>query len=149
VVETDDAVLVAAKDRAQEVKEVVERLERANRTEHVSHSRVHRPWGYYESVDSGPGFQVKRLMVKPGHRLSLQMHHRRAEHWVVVSGTAQVTRGEEVFALERNQSTYIPVGTRHRLENASAEPLLIVEVQSGEYLGEDDIVRFEDSYNRG
>jgi mannose-1-phosphate guanylyltransferase/mannose-1-phosphate guanylyltransferase/mannose-6-phosphate isomerase len=148
VVETDDAVLVAAKDRAQEVKEVVEGLDRANRTEHVSHSRVHRPWGYYESVDAGPGFQVKRLMVKPGHKLSLQMHHKRAEHWVVVSGTARVTRGEEVFPLERNQSTYIPVETKHRLENASAEPLLIVEVQSGEYLGEDDIVRFEDSYNR-
>jgi mannose-1-phosphate guanylyltransferase/mannose-6-phosphate isomerase len=149
VVETDDAVLVAARDRAQDVKDVVERLDRSNRTEHVSHSRVHRPWGYYEGVDAGPGFQVKRLMVKPGHKLSLQMHHKRAEHWVVVSGTARVTRGEEVFLLERNQSTYIPLGTRHRLENAAAEPLLIVEVQSGDYLGEDDIVRFEDSYNRG
>jgi mannose-1-phosphate guanylyltransferase/mannose-6-phosphate isomerase len=149
VVETDDAVLVAAKDRAQEVKEVVERLDRANRTEHVSHTRVHRPWGYYESVDNGPGFQVKRLMVKPGQRLSLQLHHQRAEHWVVVSGTARVTRGDEVFDLEKNQSTYIPVETRHRLENAGTEPLLIVEVQSGAYLGEDDIVRFEDSYNRG
>jgi len=148
VVETDDAVLVAARDRAQEVKEVVERLDRANRTEHVSHSRVHRPWGYYESVDAGPGFQVKRLMVKPGHKLSLQLHHRRAEHWVVVSGKARVTRGEDVFDLERNQSTYIPVETRHRLENPGGEPLLLVEVQSGDYLGEDDIVRFEDSYNR-
>ncbi len=149
VVETDDAVLVAARDRAQEVKDVVERLDRSNRTEHVSHSRVHRPWGYYESVDAGPGFQVKRLMVKPGHKLSLQLHHKRAEHWVVVSGTARVTRGEEVFTLARNQSTYIPLGIRHRLENAGDEPLLIVEVQSGDYLGEDDIVRFEDSYNRG
>ncbi len=149
VVETDDAVLVAARDRAQEVKDVVEHLDRSNRTEHVSHSRVHRPWGYYESVDAGPGFQVKRLMVKPGHKLSLQMHHKRAEHWVVVSGTARVTRGDEVFDLGRNQSTYIPLGTRHRLENAGSEPLLIVEVQSGDYLGEDDIVRFEDSYNRG
>lgn len=149
VVETDDAVLVAARDRAQEVKEVVEHLDRARRTEHVSHARVHRPWGYYESVDAGPGFQVKRLMVKPGHRLSLQLHHRRAEHWVVVSGKARVTRGDEVFDLERNQSTYIPVETRHRLENPGAEPLLLVEVQSGDYLGEDDIVRFEDSYNRG
>jgi len=148
VVETDDAVLVAAKDRAQEVKEVVEQLDRAKRSEHVSHSRVHRPWGYYESIDAGPGFQVKRLMIKPGHKLSLQLHHQRAEHWVVVSGTARVTRGEEVFALERNQSTYIPVGAKHRLENPGAEPLLIVEVQSGPYLGEDDIVRFEDSYNR-
>jgi mannose-1-phosphate guanylyltransferase/mannose-6-phosphate isomerase len=149
VVETDDAVLVAAKDRAQEVKEVVEQLDRANRSEHVSHSRVHRPWGYYESVDAGPGFQVKRLMIKPGHKLSLQMHHQRAEHWVVVAGTARVTRGDEVFDLQRNQSTYIPLGAKHRLENAGAEPLLIVEVQSGAYLGEDDIVRFEDSYNRG
>jgi mannose-1-phosphate guanylyltransferase/mannose-1-phosphate guanylyltransferase/mannose-6-phosphate isomerase len=149
VVETDDAVLVAAKDRAQEVKEVVEQLDRANRSEHVSHSRVHRPWGYYESVDAGPGFQVKRLMIKPGHKLSLQMHRQRAEHWVVVAGSARVTRGEEVFVLEKNQSTYIPLGARHRLENAGSEPLLIVEVQSGSYLGEDDIVRFEDSYNRG
>jgi mannose-1-phosphate guanylyltransferase/mannose-1-phosphate guanylyltransferase/mannose-6-phosphate isomerase len=149
VVETDDAVLVAARDRTQEVKDVVERLDRSNRSEHVSHTRVHRPWGYYESVDAGPGFQVKRLMVKPGHKISLQMHHQRAEHWVVVSGTARVTRGDEVFVLERNQSTYIPLGTRHRLENAGPAPLLIVEVQSGDYLGEDDIVRFEDSYNRG
>lgn len=149
VVETDDAVLVAAKERAQEVKEVVESLDRAHRSEHVSHTRVHRPWGYYESVDAGPGFQVKRLMVKPGHKLSLQMHHQRAEHWVVVAGTARVTRGDEVFDLQRNQSTYIPLGAKHRLENAGAEPLLIVEVQSGSYLGEDDIVRLEDSYNRG
>jgi mannose-1-phosphate guanylyltransferase/mannose-6-phosphate isomerase len=149
IVETDDAVLVAAKDRAQDVKEVVAQLDRANRSEHVSHARVHRPWGYYESVDAGPGFQVKRLMVKPGQKISLQLHHKRAEHWVVVAGTARVTRGDEVFDLERNQSTYIPVGTKHRLENAGAEPLLIVEVQSGSYLGEDDIVRFEDSYNRG
>ena len=148
VVETDDAVLVAAKAHAQQVKELVEHLDRGKRTEHVSHRRVHRPWGYYESVDAGPGFQVKRLMVKPGHKLSLQLHHQRAEHWVVVSGSARVTRGDEVFELGRNQSTYIPVETRHRLENAGAEPLLIVEVQSGEYLGEDDIVRFEDSYNR-
>ena len=148
VVETDDAVLVAAKAHAQQVKELVEHLDRGNRTEHVSHRRVHRPWGYYESVDAGPGFQVKRLMVKPGHKLSLQLHHQRAEHWVVVSGSARVTRGDEVFELGRNQSTYIPVETRHRLENAGAEPLLIVEVQSGTYLGEDDIVRFEDSYNR-
>jgi len=148
VVETDDAVLVAAKDRAQDVKEVVEQLQREKRSEHVSHSRMHRPWGYYESVDAGPGFQVKRLMVKPGHRLSLQLHRQRAEHWVVVAGTARVTRGDEVFDLQCNQSTYIPVGTKHRLENATGEPLLIVEVQSGAYLGEDDIVRFEDNYNR-
>jgi mannose-1-phosphate guanylyltransferase/mannose-6-phosphate isomerase len=148
VVETDDAVLVAARDRAQEVKEVVDQLQRKNRTEHVSHSRVHRPWGYYETIDAGERFQVKRLMVKPGQQLSLQLHHRRAEHWVVVSGKARVTRGEQVFELERNQSTYIPVETRHRLENPGLEPLLLIEVQSGDYLGEDDIVRFEDVYNR-
>ena len=148
VVETDDAVLIAAKDRTQEVKEVVENLDRAKRSEHVSHTRVHRPWGYYESVDAGPGFQVKRLMVKPGQKLSLQLHHKRAEHWVVVSGMARVTRGDEVFDLASNQSTYIPVETKHRLENPGSEPLLLVEVQSGAYLGEDDIVRFEDSYNR-
>ena len=110
---------------------------------------MHRPWGYYEGVDAGPGFQVKRLMVKPGHRISLQRHRRRAEHWVVVSGLARVTRDDEVIDLQPNQSTYIPVGMRHRLENAGTEPLLIVEVQSGDYLGEDDIERFEDSYNRG
>jgi mannose-1-phosphate guanylyltransferase / mannose-6-phosphate isomerase len=148
IVETGDAVLVAAKDRSQDVKDVVEQLNSSNRTEHVSHRRVHRPWGYYETTDAGPHFQVKRLMVKPGHRLSLQLHHQRAEHWVVVSGVARVTRGEEVFDLARNQSTYIPVETRHRLENPGSEPLLIVEVQSGAYLGEDDIVRFEDNYNR-
>ena len=148
VVETDDAVLVAARARAQDVKEVVDSLERGKRTEHIVHSRVHRPWGYFESIDSGTNFQVKRLMVKPGQRISLQVHRQRAEHWVVVSGVARVTRGEEVFSLERNQSTYIPVGTKHRLENPGTEPLLIIEVQSGAYLGEDDIVRLEDSYNR-
>ena len=148
VVETDDAILVAAKDRVQEVKEIVAQLNSSNRTEHVSHRRVQRPWGYYETTDAGPHFQVKRLMVKPGHKLSLQLHHKRAEHWVVVSGTARVTRGDEVFELGRNQSTYIPLETRHRLENPGSEPLLIVEVQSGAYLGEDDIVRYEDSYNR-
>jgi len=148
VVETRDAVLVAARSRAEEVKEVVAGLERDNRSEHVSHARVYRPWGYYESVDAGEQFQVKRLMIKPGHALSLQLHRRRAEHWVVVSGTARVTRGDETFELERNQSTYIPVGVKHRLGNASAEPLLVVEVQSGPYLGEDDIVRFEDLYRR-
>jgi mannose-1-phosphate guanylyltransferase/mannose-6-phosphate isomerase len=148
VVETDDAVLVAAKGRAQEVKDVVEQLNKSKRTEHVSHRRVHRPWGYYETTDAGPQFQVKRLMVKPGHKLSLQLHYKRAEHWVVVSGIARVTRGDEVFDLGRNQSTYIPIETKHRLENPGSEPLLIVEVQSGAYLGEDDIVRYEDSYNR-
>ena len=148
VVETSDAILVASRERAEEVKEVVADLARHNRSEHVSHARVYRPWGYYESVDHGPRFQVKRLMVKAGQRLSLQLHRRRAEHWVVVSGTARVTRGEQVFDLQANESTYIPVETKHRLENPGPEPLLLVEVQSGDYLGEDDIVRFEDSYNR-
>jgi mannose-1-phosphate guanylyltransferase/mannose-6-phosphate isomerase len=148
IVDTDDALLVADRSRSQDVREVVEDLKRANRSEHLSHTRVYRPWGYYESVDAGERFQVKRLMVKPGAALSLQLHHKRAEHWVVVSGTARVTRGEEVFDLRENQSTYIPVETRHRLENTGSEPLLIIEVQSGSYLGEDDIERFEDRYNR-
>jgi mannose-1-phosphate guanylyltransferase/mannose-6-phosphate isomerase len=148
IVDTDDAVLVADRSRSQDVREVVEDLRRANRSEHLSHTRVYRPWGYYESVDAGERFQVKRLMVKPGAALSLQLHRKRAEHWVVVSGRARVTRGEETFDLEENQSTYIPVATRHRLENAGTEPLMIIEVQSGGYLGEDDIERFEDRYNR-
>ncbi|HUJ85358.1 MAG TPA: mannose-1-phosphate guanylyltransferase/mannose-6-phosphate isomerase, partial [Burkholderiales bacterium] len=148
IVETDDAILVAARDRAQEVKGIVERLEKAERREHVSHSRVYRPWGYYESIDAAERFQVKRLMVKPGHAISLQLHHRRAEHWIVVSGTALVTRGNDQLMLEENQSTYIPQGVKHRLENPGTRPLLIVEVQSGSYLGEDDIVRFDDRYNR-
>jgi mannose-1-phosphate guanylyltransferase/mannose-6-phosphate isomerase len=149
IVETDDAVLVADKARAQEVKEVVERLDRQARTEHISHRRVYRPWGYYESIDAGERFQVKRIMVNPGQALSLQMHHHRAEHWVVVSGTAKVTRGDEVKLLPENESTYIPIGTTHRLENPGKTPLFLIEVQSGGYLGEDDIVRFEDRYKRG
>ncbi len=148
IVETDDAILIASRDRAQDVKGVVDRLAQNNRKEHVSHSRVYRPWGYYESVDEGERYQVKRLMVKPGQSISLQLHHKRAEHWVVVSGRARVTRGDEILELEANQSTYIPIGMKHRLENAGSAPLLIVEVQSGGYLGEDDIVRFEDRYNR-
>jgi len=148
IVDTDDALLVADRSRSQDVREVVEDLKRANRSEHLSHTRVYRPWGYYESVDAGERFQVKRLMVKPGAALSLQLHRKRAEHWVVVSGTARVTRGEEILELQENQSIYIPVGTKHRLENAGSEPLLIIEVQSGSYLGEDDIERFEDRYNR-
>ncbi|HET7766010.1 MAG TPA: mannose-1-phosphate guanylyltransferase/mannose-6-phosphate isomerase [Burkholderiales bacterium] len=148
VVETDDAVLVADKSRTQEVKEVVETLARNARTEHVSHSRVYRPWGYYESIDAGDRFQVKRIMVKPGEALSLQMHHHRAEHWVVVSGTARVTRDEETKLLAENESTYIPIGAKHRLENPGKTPLFLIEVQSGGYLGEDDIVRFEDRYKR-
>ena len=149
IIDTDDALLVADRSRSQEVREVVEDLKRANRSEHLSHRRVYRPWGYYESIDAGERFQVKRLMVKPGHALSLQLHRKRAEHWVVVSGRARVTRGEEILDLDENQSTYIPVGTKHRLENAGTEPLLIIEVQSGGYLGEDDIERFEDRYGRG
>ncbi len=148
VVETDDAILIAARERAQDVKGVVENLARAQRSEHVSHSRVYRPWGYYESVDAGPRFQVKRLMVKPGQAISLQLHRQRAEHWVVVAGRARVTRGEDTLHLDPNQSTYIPVGVKHRLENPGTEPLFIVEVQSGGYLGEDDIERFDDRYNR-
>ena len=148
VVDSDDALLVAVRSRSQEVREVVEDLKRANRSEHLSHRRVYRPWGYYESVDGGERYQVKRLMVKPGHALSLQLHRKRAEHWVVVSGRARVTRGEDTLDLEENQSTFIPAGTRHRLENAGDEPLLIIEVQSGDYLGEDDIERFEDRYGR-
>ncbi len=148
VVETDDAVLVAAKSHAQEVKDVVETLSRKTRTEHISHSKVYRPWGYYETIDEGERFQVKRIMVKPGEALSLQMHHHRAEHWVVVSGTARVTRDEEVRLVPENESTYIPIGTKHRLENVGKVPLFLIEVQSGSYLGEDDIVRFEDRYQR-
>jgi mannose-1-phosphate guanylyltransferase/mannose-1-phosphate guanylyltransferase/mannose-6-phosphate isomerase len=148
VVETDDAVLIGDRSRAQEVKDIVERLDKDHRSEHVSHSRVYRPWGYYESIDAGERFQVKRLMVKPGEAISLQMHHHRAEHWVVVSGTAKVTRGDETIMISENQSTYIPLGTKHRLENPGKVPLYLIEVQSGGYLGEDDIVRFDDRYKR-
>jgi mannose-1-phosphate guanylyltransferase/mannose-6-phosphate isomerase len=148
IVETKDAVLVAEKSRTQDVKAVVECLERQARSEHVHHPRVHRPWGYYESIDAGDGFQVKRIVVKPGEALSLQMHRHRAEHWVVVSGTARVTRGDEIRLLSENESTDIPVGTKHRLENVGQTPLFLIEVQSGSYLGEDDIVRFEDRYQR-
>jgi len=148
VVETQDATLIAAKDRAQDVKGAVEHLEKNARSEHIAHVRVYRPWGWYQGMDEGPGFQVKRLMLKPGAKLSLQLHRRRAEHWVVVSGKARVTRERDVFELFPNQSTYIPPETRHRLENPGSEPLYVVEVQSGEYLGEDDIERFDDEYGR-
>jgi mannose-1-phosphate guanylyltransferase/mannose-6-phosphate isomerase len=148
IVETDDALLVTSKDRSQDVKDAVNRLDALKRTEHVSHTRVYRPWGYYESVDAGERFQVKRIMVKPQAALSLQMHHHRAEHWIVVSGAAKVTCGEKEFLLAENESTYIPVGVKHRLENPGKVPLYLVEVQSGGYLGEDDIVRFEDRYKR-
>jgi mannose-1-phosphate guanylyltransferase/mannose-6-phosphate isomerase len=148
VVETADAVLVAHKDQVQRVKQVVDHLKSKERTEHLHHTRVYRPWGYYEGIDAGDRFQVKRITVKPGEKLSLQMHHHRAEHWVVVSGTARVTCGETVSLLSENESTYIPIGMNHRLENPGKLPLHIIEVQSGSYLGEDDIVRFEDIYKR-
>jgi mannose-1-phosphate guanylyltransferase/mannose-1-phosphate guanylyltransferase/mannose-6-phosphate isomerase len=148
IVDSDDAILVADRSRSQDVREVVEDLKRANRAEHISHRRVYRPWGYYESVDAGERYQVKRLMVKPGHGISLQLHRKRAEHWVVVSGRAKVTRGDDTLYLDENQSTYIPVGTKHRLENPGKTPLLLIEVQSGSYLGEDDIERFDDRYGR-
>ncbi|PZN28528.1 MAG: mannose-1-phosphate guanylyltransferase/mannose-6-phosphate isomerase [Proteobacteria bacterium] len=148
VVETKDAVLVAPKDRVQDVKQLVARLKREGRYETSLHREVFRPWGSYDSIDAGDRFQVKRLCIKPGATLSLQLHHHRAEHWVVVSGTARITRGDEVFLLEENQSTYIPIGVRHRIENPGKIMLHIIEVQSGSYLGEDDIVRFEDQYGR-
>jgi mannose-1-phosphate guanylyltransferase/mannose-6-phosphate isomerase len=148
VVETADAVLVADKNRCQEVKTIVDQLKAKQRQEYQFHSRVYRPWGDYEGIDLGTRYQVKRLTVKPGAKLSLQMHHHRAEHWVVVSGTARVTRGDDVFLLAENESTYIPIGTQHRLENPGSIPLEIIEVQSGSYLGEDDIVRIDDIYNR-
>jgi mannose-1-phosphate guanylyltransferase/mannose-6-phosphate isomerase len=148
VVETPDAVLVAHKDQVQRVKQVVDHLKAKERTEHLHHTRVYRPWGHYEGIDAGERFQVKRITVKPGEKLSLQMHHHRAEHWVVVSGTARVTCGEKVSLLSENESTYIPIGMNHRLENPGKLPLHIIEVQSGSYLGEDDIVRFEDIYKR-
>jgi len=148
VVETADAVLVAHRSKSPAVKDLVAALAETGRTEATTHRRVHRPWGWYESIDSGQRFQVKRIMVKPGARLSLQMHHHRAEHWIVVSGTAEVTNGTEVSMLSENQSTYIPLGQTHRLANPGKVPLEIIEVQSGSYLGEDDIVRFEDNYGR-
>jgi mannose-1-phosphate guanylyltransferase/mannose-1-phosphate guanylyltransferase/mannose-6-phosphate isomerase len=148
VIETSDALLVSTRERADDVKLAVEQLKRGKRTEHAIHRRVYRPWGYYESIDAGESFQVKRLMLKPGARLSLQRHRRRAEHWIVVSGEAKVTRGDEELRLGPNQSTYIPTGTKHRLENAGTEPLFVIEVQSGDYFGEDDIERFADDYRR-
>jgi len=148
VVETPDAVLVAHRDHLQEIKDVVTRLKSLGRTEPDAHRKVYRPWGYYDSIDQGDRFQVKRIVVNPSSKLSLQMHHHRAEHWIVVRGTARVTRGEETFLLSENESTYIPLGVRHRLENPGRVPLEIIEVQSGAYLGEDDIVRFDDTYGR-
>ena len=148
VVETKDAVLVAPRNRVQDVKKLVQQLKAQGRYEHSLHREVFRPWGSYDSLGSGARFQVKLLRVKPGGTLSLQLHHQRAEHWVVVAGSARITRGEEVFMLAENQSTYIPVGVKHRIENPGAVPVEIIEVQSGSYLGEDDIVRFDDVYGR-
>ena len=148
IVETKDAILVTPKARVQDVKELVNQLKKAARPEPTNHREVFRPWGSYDSIDQGAGFQVKRLTVKPGGVLSLQMHHHRAEHWIVVAGTARITCDDKVFLLTQNQSTYIPQGAKHRVENPGTEMLHIIEVQSGAYLGEDDIVRFEDNYGR-
>jgi mannose-1-phosphate guanylyltransferase/mannose-6-phosphate isomerase len=148
VVETPDAVLVAGRGRSQDVKKVVEKLKAGGREEATTPRKVFRPWGWYDSLEKGPGFQVKRIGVNPGASLSLQMHHHRAEHWVIVQGTGHVTNGDRVFDLHANESTYIPIGTRHRLENLTDAALEIIEVQTGDYLGEDDIVRFEDRYAR-
>lgn len=148
IVETPDAIFVAPRDRAQEVKEVVAELDASDRSEPDLHARVYRPWGYYEGVADGDRFQVKQISVKPREKLSLQMHHHRAEHWVVVQGTARVTKGDEEILLTENQSTYIPLGVQHRLENPGEIELTLIEVQSGAYLGEDDIVRFDDLYGR-
>ena len=148
IVETADAVLVASQDKAQEVKTIVDRLKTDGRSESEHNLRVYRPWGYYEGMDQGERFQVKRISVKPGQKLSLQMHHHRAEHWIVVEGTAKVTCNDETLLLEENQSTYIPIGAWHRLENPGKIDLKLIEVQSGSYLGEDDIVRRDDDYGR-
>lgn len=149
VVETPDAVLVASKSRCQDVKHIVNALHQQKREEHALHRKVHRPWGWYDSIDEGGRFKVKRIQVKPKASLSLQKHHHRAEHWVVVKGTAEITCGDKKLLLTENQSTYIPLGEVHRLANPGTIPLEIIEVQSGSYLGEDDIVRFEDHYGRG
>ena len=148
VVDTKDALLISTRDRVQEVKKLVARLDEQGREEHLVHREVYRPWGSYDAIDSGDRYQVKRITVKPGQSLSLQMHHHRAEHWVVVQGTADVQVGEEHHILSENQSIYIPLGEKHRLSNPGKLPLYLIEVQSGSYLGEDDIVRYEDSYGR-
>jgi len=148
VVETKDAMMVAHKDKVQDVKKLVSKLDALERSETKNHCAVYRPWGWYDSVDMGGRFQVKRICVNPGASLSLQMHHHRAEHWIVVSGTAQVTCNEKTFLLTENQSTYIPITSVHRLANPGKIPLEIIEVQSGSYLGEDDIERFDDVYGR-
>lgn len=148
IVETADAVLVAARDKVQDVKSIVQLLEGAGRSESVSHVLVYRPWGTYQSLATGPGFQVKHICVNPGASLSLQMHHHRAEHWIVVRGTATVTRDSDTFRLRENESTFIPLGSKHRLQNLTNEAMELIEVQTGSYLGEDDIVRFDDVYGR-
>jgi mannose-1-phosphate guanylyltransferase/mannose-6-phosphate isomerase len=148
VIETADAVMVVNKSLSQDVKQIVSLLAQQKREEQALHRKVHRPWGWYDSIDEGERFKVKRIMVKPGASLSLQMHHHRAEHWIVVRGTAEITNGEKIIMLTENQSTYIPQGQTHRLRNSGVVCLEIIEVQSGSYLGEDDIVRFEDAYGR-
>ena len=148
VVDTDDALLVASRDHVQDIKTIVEQLSAENRQEVDLHKCVYRPWGHYQGIDDGTHYQVKRITVSPGAAISLQLHHHRSEHWIVVSGTAKVTRGDEVFIISENQSTYIPLGEKHRLENIGKIPLKLIEVQTGSYLGEDDIVRFEDIYGR-
>jgi mannose-1-phosphate guanylyltransferase/mannose-6-phosphate isomerase len=148
VIDTSDAVLITTRNRSQDVKEIVSWLKENTRNEGIHHRMVYRPWGSYESIDAGDRFQVKRITVNPGQSLSLQLHHHRAEHWIVVQGIAEIVNGEETFTLNENESTYIPIGVKHRLSNFGEDPLKIIEVQSGSYLGEDDIVRFEDVYNR-
>ena len=148
IVDTPDALLVANKDKVQDIKKIVAQIKESGRTQHHQHRQVYRPWGIYDSIDNGERYQVKRITVKPGAKLSVQMHHHRAEHWIVVSGTAKVTNGENTFLVTENESTYIPIGQVHALENPGVLPLEMIEVQSGSYLGEDDIVRFEDKYGR-
>ncbi|MBL8072371.1 MAG: cupin domain-containing protein [Nitrospira sp.] len=148
VVDTPDATLICPKSRSQDVKQMVEILKQQGAPEHLEHLTVFRPWGSYTVLEEGPGYKVKRVTVNPGGRLSLQLHHKRSEHWVVIAGTARVTRGEELLDLRVGQSTAIPVETPHRLENLGTETLHIIEVQNGPYLGEDDIVRFQDDYGR-
>ena len=148
IIDTKDSLLVAHKDHTQDVKSIVNMLKQANRSEVKLNREVYRPWGKYDSIDNGARFQVKRITVNPGAKLSIQMHHHRAEHWVVVTGTAKVTNGDETILLTENQSTYIPIGTIHALENPGKVPLELIEVQTGTYFGEDDIVRFEDRYGR-
>ena len=148
IVDTPDALLVANKDKVQDIKKIVAKIKESGRTQHHQHREVYRPWGIYDSIDNGERYQVKRITVKPGAKLSVQMHHHRAEHWIVVSGTAKVTNGDKTFLVTENESTYIPIGQVHALENPGVLPLEMIEVQSGSYLGEDDIVRFEDKYGR-